>query len=606
MKTELQIGTLEDGRHDLAPQIDWSHMGCRDHFVQFYENDSFLVDSISGFIGAGFRSDEAAIVIATPSHRAALDARLKEERFEPAVLRASGRYVALDAAETLAMFMTNGMPDRDLFDLSVGCLVRKAAREGRPVRAFGEMVALLWRDGNEAAAIRLEELWNELARTWHFSLFCAYPMAGFRGEQNGTSLVQVCSYHSRVIPAESYAIEQNADDRLRAIALLEQKAASLEAQIAGRQRVESALRNEQTRLAMAVGVAQLGIWELNLVTDELKCSDQCKAHFGLRPREPLTVDGLCELVHPDDRESLRNSLHAARSTNGDHNIECRVLDAKGKTRWISMQSRSFHNGEHRMTGVTFDITSRKEAAEILEHTVAERTEKLKETVGELEAFAYSISHDMRAPLRSIQGFAAMLMEDCGNEFSNDARMCLQRISSSAARMDRLIQDVLTFSRVARADFTLEHVDPGHLIKTVIDSYPNLQPPKATITIEGKLPTVLGNTTGLTQCLSNLLSNAVKFVAHGVHPMVRVWAEPLASGQTPFVRLYVQDNGIGIPAEVHNKIFEIFQRLSTKYEGTGIGLAIVKKAVERMGGKVGLQSIPGSGSTFWLDLRTSTT
>jgi len=154
-------------------------------------------------------------------------------------------------------------------------------------------------------------------------------------------------------------------------------------------------------------------------------------------------------------------------------------------------------------------------------------------------------------------------------------------------MDRLIQDVLTFSRVARADFTLEHVDPGHLIKTVIDDYPNLQPPKATITIEGKLPTVLGNTTGLTQCLSNLLSNAVKFVAPGVHPMVRVWTEPLASGQTPFVRLLVQDNGIGIPAEAHSKIFEIFQRLSTKYEGTGIGLAIVKKAVERMGGKVGL-------------------
>jgi len=89
-------------------------------------------------------------------------------------------------------------------------------------------------------------------------------------------------------------------------------------------------------------------------------------------------------------------------------------------------------------------------------------------------------------------------------------------------------------------------------------------------------------------------------------MLRVWAEPLACGQTLFVCLYVQDNGIGIPAEVNNKILEIFQRLSTKYEGTGIGLAIDKKAVERMGGKVGLQSIPGSGSTFWLDLRTSTT
>src|SRR5204863_9472969 len=122
MNTELQIGTFEAERHDLAPQIHWSHMGCRDHFVQFYENDSFLVDSISGFIGAGFRLNEAAIVIATPGHRSALDARLKEERFEPAALRTSGQYVALDAAETLATFMVKGMPDRDLFDLSVGCL----------------------------------------------------------------------------------------------------------------------------------------------------------------------------------------------------------------------------------------------------------------------------------------------------------------------------------------------------------------------------------------------------------------------------------------------------------------------------------------------------
>ena len=123
-------------------------------------------------------------------------------------------------------------------------------------------------------------------------------------------------------------------------------------------------------------------------------------------------------------------------------------------------------------------------------------------------------------------------------------------------------------------------------------------------IEGKLPSVLGNTAGLTQCLSNLLGNAVKFVAPGVHPEVRVRAERLPGGQIPCVRLSVQDNGIGIPAEAHQKVFEIFLRLSTKYDGTGIGLAIVKKAVERMGGKVGLQSAPGSGSTFWLDLPAS--
>src|SRR5205809_659207 len=113
MNTELDVGTFQAGRHDLAPQIHWSHMGRRDHFVQLYESDSFLVDSISGFISASFRSNEGAMVIATPPHRLALDARLKEQGFELAAMRASGQYVAIDAAETLGTFMVKGVPDRD-------------------------------------------------------------------------------------------------------------------------------------------------------------------------------------------------------------------------------------------------------------------------------------------------------------------------------------------------------------------------------------------------------------------------------------------------------------------------------------------------------------
>jgi len=255
-----------------------------------------------------------------------------------------------------------------------------------------------------------------------------------------------------------------------------------------------------------------------------------------------------------------------------------------------------------MLGVTLDITERKQTADVLEQTVVERTAKLKEALSELESFSFSISHDMRAPLRSMQGFAAILIEDCGDEISPEARACLERITASAERMDRLIQDVLTFSRVARTDFVMERVDLDRLIRGIIESYPSLQAPKASISLEGKLPIVLGNAAGLTQCLSNLLGNAVKFVGLDTLPQVRVWAEPITSNATPFVRLYIQDNGIGIPHEAHEKIFEIFQRLSKRYDGTGIGLAIVKKAVERMGGRVGLTSNPSNGSTFWLDLK----
>jgi signal transduction histidine kinase len=322
----------------------------------------------------------------------------------------------------------------------------------------------------------------------------------------------------------------------------------------------------------------------------------------LQPEEHLTYERLSEIIHPDDRETVRNTLRNAIAINGDHSSEYRVVGPGGQVRWISSLGRCFHNGEHRMIGVTLDITDRKHSADLLEQTVIERTAKLKEALSELESFSYSISHDMRAPLRSMQGFAAILMEDCGDELSPEARACLDRIAASAERMDRLIQDVLTFSRVTRSDFLMESVDLDRLIRGVIESFPNLQPPKAAIAIEGKLPLVLGNAAGLTQCLSNILGNAVKFVAHGTSPQVRVWTESAGPDRSQFVRVYIKDNGIGIPHESHEKIFEIFQRLSKRYDGTGIGLAIVKKAVERMGGKVGLTSSPDNGSTFWLELK----
>jgi signal transduction histidine kinase len=136
-----------------------------------------------------------------------------------------------------------------------------------------------------------------------------------------------------------------------------------------------------------------------------------------------------------------------------------------------------------------------------------------------------------------------------------------------------------------------------LIQGMIETYPAFQFPHAEVKLEGRFPEVLGNETALIQCISNLLGNAVKFIAPGARPLVRVWAEQ-ASGR---VRLLFKDNGIGIPKDAHQKIFQLFQRLDNKWEGTGIGLAIVKKAAERMGGKVGVDSEVGNGSTFWLEL-----
>ena len=224
-----------------APRMDWREMGASDHFVQFYETDAFLVDAVGEFIGTALRAGEAGVVVATPAHREGLEARLQAAGLDVAAARAGGRYVALDAAETLARFMVDGAPDPGRFREVVGGIIARAAEGRRHVRIFGEMVALLAVEGNHTAALRLEELWNDLQQTHAFSLFCAYPMAHLGGEARAELLGNVCAAHTRVIPTESYTALPTADERRRAIAVLQQKAQWLEDEVADRQRAEERL-----------------------------------------------------------------------------------------------------------------------------------------------------------------------------------------------------------------------------------------------------------------------------------------------------------------------------------------------------------------------------
>jgi signal transduction histidine kinase len=265
-----------------------------------------------------------------------------------------------------------------------------------------------------------------------------------------------------------------------------------------------------------------------------------------------------------------------------------------------------HHGKTRLLGVAVDITDRKELEtrlnEIhseLEKRVEERTVQLSATVSDLEAFSYSISHDLRAPLRAMEGYAQLLQERLHDKLDRMDQDFLNRITASAHRLDSLIQDVLRYSRVAREAIETEPVNVEDLVEGIIRDYPNLQPPKAEIEVQKPLHSVQANEAFLTQCISNLLSNAVKFVKPGEQAKVRIWTQELQQA----IRLWFEDNGIGIAPENQRRIFGIFQRMHShkEYEGTGIGLAIVKKAAERMGGKIGVESSPGHGSRFWLEL-----
>ena len=248
--------------------------------------------------------------------------------------------------------------------------------------------------------------------------------------------------------------------------------------------------------------------------------------------------------------------------------------------------------------VAFAIERRKSADE-LESLVADRTASLQKAIEQMEEFSYSVSHDLRSPVRAMRGYAEALLADYGPRLDDEGRELLGRIQRNGLRMDRLIQDLLTYSRLARREIKVDVVSLDRLVREVIPHYPEMGPEVATIEIIGVLPDVLAHEPSLMQAVSNLLSNAVKFVAPETRPHIKISAE-IVSGR---VRLWIQDNGIGVSPEYQHRLFGLFERLHTnqKFEGTGIGLAIVRKAVERMHGAVGVISDGVSGSRFWIEL-----
>ncbi len=343
----------------------------------------------------------------------------------------------------------------------------------------------------------------------------------------------------------------------------------------------------------------------------------CGAHelYGWAAEDALGQDPH-QLLHtefPQPLESIHRQLEQTGRWEGEL-VHTRRDGARVvvTSRW----AREVETG--RVLEINRDITERKRATEALvrskedlERQVQDRTATLRETVSELEHFSYTLSHDMRAPLRAMQALSAILLEEASAHLGPEHQDYLQRIGAAARRMDNLITDALQYSLVLRGKYEVEPVDPSALLREMIGSYPQFQPPAVAIEFAPDMPPVLASRAGLTQCFSNLLANAAKFVTPGTKPRIRIWAEPVEapSRRTPklksnakFMRIWIEDNGIGIAQEHQVKIWDMFQRLNRDYEGTGIGLALVRKAVERMGGRVGVESEAGRGSRFWLELR----
>ena len=226
--------------------------------------------------------------------------------------------------------------------------------------------------------------------------------------------------------------------------------------------------------------------------------------------------------------------------------------------------------------------------------------RLREANADLEAFTSSVAHDLKAPLRAVQGFAHILSESCVNKLNDEEKDHLATTLDGAVRMNALINDLLSYSRIAREEITPEPLLLNEMISMVVRHLPEENRiRKLRINVPASLPPVLGHYQTVQQVISNLVANAQKFVKPGEQPDLNISAEEIGS----FVRLTIKDKGIGIAEDYHKKIFNVLQRLHTSeiYSGTGIGLAIVKRGIERMNGRVGVESRVGEGSSFWIEL-----
>lgn len=236
----------------------------------------------------------------------------------------------------------------------------------------------------------------------------------------------------------------------------------------------------------------------------------------------------------------------------------------------------------------------------LEQRVEERTASLRQTIQSLEAVCYHIAHDLRAPLRATQGFTTLLVKDYAPHLDKTGKDYARRVGEAAHRMDRLIQSLLDYGRLGHQHFSIARVSLEAQLDAVIAGLaPQATASGAKIQIDRPLPAIRGNETLVQQVLTHLLNNALKFIPKGVAPQIHIWAEK----RNGMARLWIEDKGIGVPAEYRDKIFQLFERLQPDeiQPGTGMGLAIVAKAVQRMKGAVGVESEPNDGSRFWIEL-----
>jgi PAS domain S-box-containing protein len=578
-----------------------------DHVVQFYDDDEFLSASVATFVEAGLANGQPVVIIATEEHREAFCGTLLRRGVDIDAACSSGQMVLRDARETLASFLVDGNPDWERFKTQIGGLLERVARPGAgAIRAYGEMVDLLWRDGKQQDAILLEEFWNDLSGLHSFRLLCAYALGNFYNEADGPDFGKVCRLHSRALPAESYPKEADLDSRLAEVSRLQQRALALEHEIerrkelehelrralAQRKRAEEALRASQQELVdffenAAEGLHRVGpdgtiLWANRAELDLLGYAED--EYVGHNIAE----------FHAD-RECIDDMLARLGRNETLRDREAALRCKDGTLKHVLVHSNAlFRDGQFVHTRCfTRDITDRKR----LEEELQRQNQDLLRTVHFSELFVGILGHDLRNPLSAITTAASLL----GRRADSDkvARPAA-RILSSAGRMARMIDQLLDFTRIRLGQglpLVRSENDLAEVCRIATDELDG-DPRRIDLHASGE---TVGSWDGdrLMQLVSNLVGNAL---AHGAPTAPAVVT---VDGKRPeAVELTVQNAG-AIPPEVLPIIFEPFRsgkdRKEDQSSGLGLGLYISRQIVLAHSGSIEVRSTQEEGTRFTVRL-----
>jgi len=381
--------------------------------------------------------------------------------------------------------------------------------------------------------------------------------------------------------------------------------------ISVRQRQEEILRDSEYFFKESQRASSTGSYRLHLDTGFWDHSETLGEILGIDESFPNNVEGWLDVVHPDDREMMKHHFEVEVVGNkGVFNKEYRIVrPCDHEIRWVHGQGELvFDAGQNplHMIGTIRDITDRHRAEDEikalngnLEKKVQERTAELQVALKELESFSYSISHDLRSPLRAIDGFSKALIEDAGPELSAEPRMYLDRIRTASQHMGHLIDDLLQLSRSSRAEIVRRDIDVSAAAEQILSDLSNQSPARRLVARIDPAITIQGDSVLIQSVLENLLGNAWKYSSLKSESVIELSSETRDGRRW----ICIRDNGIGFDMAHADKLFGTFHRLHPigQFEGTGIGLATVRKIVERHGGTVSAQGIPDQGAEFCFTL-----